>query len=333
MKSLHPLGALLLTIVLFGNGAPLSVPGADGLLEAAPADSPPAPESRAGTTSYMNKTGNVPTVDGNWDSNAWQKGRMYDISNGQGRCLMYIMFTVGSGNTKLFIGVDVVADTTGTDNGILEIGFDGDNDGKVTYENTDPAGSELGVIWPKTYGGPCVDRWAQIRDNGVNEAGWSNMWCNTVQLWRETGGYESGDGMDSGFSTHRFYEYTTDYSRNLGLSEDSVFGLNLRVTDPIAGIFQIPGNYSGPGGPFSEFALAQAPVAGILSPLPNKFYYKDENIDFDGSGSTDDKLSTVRYHWTFDDGSTADTMVAVHNFTTTGRHTATLDLTDSEGHK
>jgi len=328
MTSLRPLSVLLVALVLAGNGALLAATAGSG----GPGGSTAGTAPRAETINYMNKTGNTPTVGGSWDAQAWQKGKMYDLSNGLGNCLLYIMFTSGAaGSTRLFIGVDVVADTYTDSNGILEIGFDGDNDGKVTYENTDPNGTDLGVIWPKTYGGPCVDRWAQIRDTGLNEAGWMNMWCNTVQLWRMSGGSESGDEMSSGFSAHRFYEYSTDYSRNLGLSEDSVFGLNLLVTDARVGPYRVPANGTGPGGPFAKFALAQAPVAGIRSPVANSYHYKGDDIEFDGSDTTDDEIASLSYVWKFDDGQTADARIASHNFTTTGRHTATLEVKDAKG--
>jgi hypothetical protein len=330
MTKLRPVAVLLLSLVLAGNGALLAASGAGG--PAAGGTAAPAP--RADKIYYMNKTAGGPNVDGVWDSAAWQKGRAYDISNGMGKCIMYIMFNSGgSGFTKLFIGIDVIGDTNSANNGILEIAMDGDNDGKVTYENTDPNGTDAGVVYPMTiYGGPCVDRWAQIRDDGQNDAGWMNMWCGTVQLWRVSGGYESGDGMASGFSAHRFYEYSTDYNRNMGLGEDDVFGLNLRVSDSVAGAYVVPANYSGYGGPFARFALAQAPVAMIRSPVANNFYYKGDNIDFDGSASTDDEPSGLQYLWTFDDGAKADTMMASHNFTTTGPHSAALLVTDADGH-
>lgn len=328
MTNLRPIPVLILVLVLVGNGALYASAHAGGGGAAAPA----APSPRADGVLYMNKTGSVPNIDGVWDTLAWQKGRVYDISNGAGRCLMYIMYSATSGSsTRLFIGIDVVADTNAADNGILEIALDGDNDGKVTYENTDPNGTEEGVVWPLTLGGPCVDRWAQVRDNDLNEAGWMLMWCNTVQLWRVTGGYESQDGMASGFTAHRFYEYSTDYHRNMGLGEDDVFGLNLRVTDPSAGIFQVPNNYTGYGGPFARFGLAQAPVAVIRSPVENNYYYKGDDIDFDGSDSTDDEPTGLKYLWSFDDGETSETKTTVHSFATTGRHTASLRVTDAEG--
>jgi chitodextrinase/uncharacterized Zn finger protein (UPF0148 family) len=331
MAKLRAAAVLILGLLIAGNGA---LPAASGTGDEASV-SPREGGPRAGTVLYMNKTVGTPNIDGVWDSAAWQKGRVYDISNGMGRCVMYIMYTAVSGSsTRLFIGIEVFSDQNSADNGILEIALDGDNDGKVTYENTDPNGTEAGVVYPRPiWGGPCVDRWAQIRDAGPNEAGWMNLWCATVQLWRVSGGYESGDEMDSGFSAHRFYEYSTDYNRNMGLGEDDEFGLNLRVSDQSGSSYQLPANYSGYGGPFARFALTQGPVAVIRSPVANNFYYKGDEIEFDGSDSTDDEYSSLRYHWSFDDGAAADTRLASHGFATTGRHTATLQVTDADGHE
>jgi chitodextrinase len=327
MTKLRPAAAVLVGLALMGNWGLLAAPGGDGADAAAPEASAP----RAGTVYYMNKTGSTPNIDGVWDSGAWQKGRVYDISSGQGKCLVYIMYNAaGAGATRLWIGVDVVGDANSAANGYLAVGLDGDNDGKVTYENTDPGGGEAGAVYPLTFGGPSVDRWATVRDNGQSEAGWMLMWGTTVQRWQFTGGWESQDGMASGFSAHRFYEYSADYSRNMGLGEKDLFGLNLQVVDP-TGIYQLPTNYVSEGGPFAQFALAQAPVAVVGSPGANNYYYKGEDITFDGSASTDDDYAGLRYHWTFDDGVETETRVASHNFTTTGRHTARLMVTDSDG--
>ena len=329
MTNLRQLPVLLMALVLVGNGALLAATAAGG----GTVDVLAGPAPRADTVFYMNKTGSTPNIDSTWDSIAWQKGRAYDLSNGQGKCIMYIMFTAGgAGFTKLFIGIDVIGDTVSANNGYLAIGLDGDNDGKVTYENTDPDGGEAGVVWPHTYGGPSVDRWAQIYDDSANnQAGWMLMWGTVVQRWQVTGGGESQDGMGSGYAAHRFYEYSTDYSRNLGLGEDDVFGLNIKVNDAYVP-YQLPANYGSEGGPFVKFALAQAPVAVIRSPLANGYYYKDDNIDFDGSDSTDDEYAGLRYQWSFDDGASADTRQTTHSFTTVGRHTVSLEVTDPDGH-
>jgi len=324
---------MLVWLALGSNIAPVAAAPTDAPTDGGTGASPLATLPRAESVYYMNKTSSAPSIDTVWDSAAWQRGRVYDLSNGQGKCLMYIMFTESPGvSTRIFIGIDVVADADPSANGMLEIAIDGDNDGKVSYENTDPDGTDTGVIWPRTMNGPCVDRWAQLRDGGPNEAGWMNLWCGTVQLWRTTPVGESNDGMGVGFAGHRFYEYSTDYARNLGLNAGSTFGINLRVTDP-GGVYFVPGNYSGVAGPFAQFMIAQAPVAGIRAPAANGYYFKGDSIEFDGSGTTDDELAGVSYEWTFDDGGGASGRIVSRNFTTTGRHWATLEATDSDGLK
>ncbi|WP_279244293.1 PKD domain-containing protein [Candidatus Litorirhabdus singularis] len=55
-----------------------------------------------------------------------------------------------------------------------------------------------------------------------------------------------------------------------------------------------------------------------------------EAIDFDGADSFDDG-SIISYEWNFGDGTTASGVTASHAFTTEGRFTVTLTVTDDEG--
>jgi len=323
---------------------PAASPGSAGPRQG-PAASPDsagpetAPVLAAGrdTVYYMNKTGNTPNVDGTWDAANWARGRVYDVSNGQGRCFMYIMFTALQGtSTRIFIGLDVRADVSDNTAGneYLEIGLDGENDGIITY--TDQTGLPEDVVLPLTFGGPCKDRWAQITGWNLNDAGWINMdgTTNTPTRWRVTGGGENTDQMAAGFSGHRFYEYSMDYNRELALSSgaSSIFGLNFAVYDALnAGSLLFPGNRNDISGPWVQFALAQAPVANVNFPLNGGTYYQNESIDFDAAGTTDDDLAHLTYLWTFDDGATASTAAAPHKFLTLGQHTATLQVTDADG--
>ena len=329
---------MFLVVVLLCSGAPsLALAGTAPRSGAgAPAPAAPALTASRDTVYYMNKTGNTPNVDGVWDAAAWAKGKEYDLSNGMGMCLMYIMFTnIQGSNTRIYIGIDVPGDASNSagKSDELALAFDGDNDGKITYTNSNPAGNDTGVVWPRTLGGPCLDRWAQIFGGNANEAGWMNVWNNAPQLWLTNGGYENTDQMRSGFSDHRFYEYSIDYNWELGLGAgaSSIFGLDLAVYDGGARSFTFPVNYFNEGGPFAQFALAQAPAAIIDTPAGNGWYYQNDTIDFSSAGTTDENIKTVNYLWTFDDGSTCATASAPHSFSRLGQHTASLQVIDANG--
>jgi hypothetical protein len=150
MPSLRPLSVLIIVSILTCGGIP-------ALLLSGPASSAQAstaarrdgwPAAARDNVNYMNKTGNTPNIDGNWDAAAWAKGKVYDISNGAGKAYMYIMFTAVQGvSNRLYIGIDVPADQT-NDPGksdLLSLSMDGDNDGKITYTNSDPAGGDTGI--------------------------------------------------------------------------------------------------------------------------------------------------------------------------------------------
>jgi hypothetical protein len=324
-------------VILIGSGgSALALAGNASHADAGPpAAAATPPTASRDTIYYVNKTGNVPNVDGTWDAAAWAKGKAYDISGGQGRAYMYIMFTaIPQQSTWIYIGIDVPADQSndpGTSD-LLALAFDGDNDGQITYTNTDPSGSDLGCVWPLTLGGPCRDRWAQIAGGNTNDAGWMNMWNGAPQLWRVTGGYEHTDKMSSGFSDHRFYEYAIDYHYELGLGAHDHFGLNIGIFDGQGhGSVIFPSNRVDERGPFAEFMLAQAPVANIDYPVNNGWYYQNDTLDFSSAGTTDEDLKTVAYQWSFDEGATCTTATAPHSFARLGQHTVSLQVTDANG--
>ena len=298
------------------------------------------------SVNYMNKTTSNPLIDGSWGANEWTKAKRYDISVGsKDQCVLYIGFDTA--NTRIFMGIDVpvdiTQDTSISENELVLICIDGDNDGKITCKNKN--GTSENESFPITLtNGTCKDRWAQIWGSGTNDAGWLNLngSDNSIQQWRVQPYYfEATDQMRAGFSGHRFYEYSIDYVREMGLSAgaSSLLGIIIRVMDGLGDNNpstlqvrgQMPINFSTLGGPWAQFSLAQAPLAGITSPVAGGFYYQNETINMDGSASTDDAASTLVYVWSFDDGGKASNKTTAHSFATVGPHLITLDVTDADG--
>ncbi|MGQ9582840.1 MAG: PKD domain-containing protein [Thermoplasmatota archaeon] len=312
--------------------------------EASGSEEREAPElSPAPDTIYINRLTPAPVVDGTWGAGEWSRASVLDIYMGAGQCLMYIGFEP-SGH-RLFIGLDVLSDVTAdtlqTEPELALICIDGEDDGEITYTN--PTGLPEDVVLPLTYGGPCKDRWAQIFGWNTNYAGWINIDGTTgyPTMWRDTYGYEHTDQMRAGFSSHRFYEYSIDYQRSLGLSagKDSLFGLNLLIRDgygdgnPGTQTWRgyLPWNYSSIAGPWAHVALAQMPRAVITSPVEGQRVFLDEEVEFDASGTTYDTTKTLTYSWDFGDGERGSGKVASHGYAAPGVYNVTLEVTDSEG--
>jgi PKD repeat protein len=74
----------------------------------------------------------------------------------------------------------------------------------------------------------------------------------------------------------------------------------------------------------------QAPTADGSAGEP---YVKllGQEIRFNGSKSYDSDGTIVSYHWTFGDGTTADGMIVTHNYTSIGKYSVTLTVTDNDG--
>lgn len=345
-----PIAVIVVSVMMLASAFPMHLMVPSSAL-ALPVEAPRQP-TRDAPVYYMNKTVSPPIVDGNWGATEWTKLKKYDISplGGSNQCLMYIGFDASNGG-RIYVGLDVTTDTTQDTNTAeseyLQVGFDGDNDGKVTYTN--PTGlpeDEIGDLLPITYGGLCKDRWANIFGWNANEAGWlSNDGSFTPprpQLWRDTYGYEATDGMRAGFSGgHRFYEYSIDYRREMGTSPGatSMIGVAMAIWDGLGdnnantrqlrGYF--PSNYSNIGGPWAHLALAQAPEAAISAPAQGDIYYTGEDVPLDASASTDDNLAGLTYAWNLDDGGTASGKNTTHKFATIGQHLITLNVTDTDG--
>jgi len=350
-------GKLAFAVVLaaFMLTSPILAPaGPSGQALASSADSGAhagrwATAPREAAVNYMNKTPINPQMDGTWGANEWTKAKRYDISVGlKDQCVLYISYD--STVTRIFMGIDVpvdiTQDTSASENEAVQICIDGENDGRITYTNRDGTPeNETGEVMPITYGGSCKDRWALITGvNTYNDAGWLNLngSDNSIQLWRtQPYYYEATDQMRAGFSGHRFYEYSIDYRYELGQSPgaSSLIGIIVRVMDGLGdnnpNTWQVRGympfNFSTLGGPWAQFALTQAPLAGIKSPADGQAYYQNETINFDGSASTDDAPATLVYSWSFDDGGSAVNQATTHSFATTGVHNITLNVTDADG--
>jgi len=303
------------------------------------------PEELAGprgerATLYMNKTSVSIGIDGNWNANEWASAKCYDLTNGAKQCLMYIAFDA----TKIYVGADVIGDVTQdtltSEQEVMQIAFDGENDGKITYTN--PTGTSFDVVDPLTQGGPCVDRWAQVNGWNSNNAGWINLDGSVTpadpQLWNMMGEYT--DQLRAGFSDHRFYEYSMPYNRELGKTAgvSSIIGINILINDgrgdSNSGTFttrgSLPSNWANIGGPWAQFAIAQAPEAHISQPVTGSSYYVGDQVPFDATGSTDDELASLGFAWQFDDGGTANGATVNHMFNTAGVHNITLTVTDSD---
>ena len=74
----------------------------------------------------------------------------------------------------------------------------------------------------------------------------------------------------------------------------------------------------------------QLPVADAGG---DKVVYVDEDVNFDGSSSSDPDGSIVAYEWDFGDGSTGSGEVVTHEYSEKGDYTVILTVTDNDGAK
>jgi len=65
----------------------------------------------------------------------------------------------------------------------------------------------------------------------------------------------------------------------------------------------------------------------------DKIVYVDENINFDGSSSSDPDGSIQSYEWDYGDGSTGSGETATHKYSEQGDYTVILTVTDNDGAK
>lgn len=78
-------------------------------------------------------------------------------------------------------------------------------------------------------------------------------------------------------------------------------------------------------------SMALAPVASIIAtPLSGEVPLE---VIFDGSDSYDKDGSIISYKWDFGDGSTSTEIKILHIYTSVGKYTVTLSITDSQGFK
>jgi len=116
-----------------------------------------------------------------------------------------------------------------------------------------------------------------------------------------------GDG-NTGTSEIVTHDYTStgDYSVSLTVTDDD--GATDTAIHTIA-IFEPP------------VAVIVAPSSGVVN----------ENVTFDGSGSSDPDGTIVSYLWKFGDGDTSTLIEPTHNYTLTGIYSVRLTVTDDDG--
>ena len=66
-------------------------------------------------------------------------------------------------------------------------------------------------------------------------------------------------------------------------------------------------------------------------PRPDRFVAVQEEVSFDGSGSSDRDGAVSRYQWDFGDGTSGAGMVARHRYRESGVYTVKLTVTDDAG--
>jgi serine protease len=72
-------------------------------------------------------------------------------------------------------------------------------------------------------------------------------------------------------------------------------------------------------------------VAPVANAGPDQTAYVGQNVNFNGSGSTDIDGTIVSYNWNFGDGATGTGANTTHGYSVAGIYTATLTVTDNGG--
>jgi PKD repeat protein len=73
-----------------------------------------------------------------------------------------------------------------------------------------------------------------------------------------------------------------------------------------------------------------APTAEIVTPTTGQSFAVNEVITFDGSNSTDPDNDTLKYTWTFGDGSSGSGVITTHKYTSPGLYTIILEVSDGQ---
>jgi hypothetical protein len=324
-------------------------------------------QSRAiNETELMGWTTTPPTIDGVMNVNEWKDAAIYKIgTNPTNNVDMYIMFN----ETQIFVAVEATTDVTedtadpsGTQlvnpqGDYFAISFDGEPDGKITYQAIlNAQGNPWPGEWPLTGvggGGDCVDRGAITSGGTKRTAGFWNVHpngnTNTLFIWEPGDGPNAGTGepydyINTTFNTHRYYEYSIPFNGTgdeLNLTLGDTVNLVVLVNDGKGGsgaqlIGRMPGNASSISGPpYQTFQLNGKPTA-IIEAISPTLYLRGSTVSFDGSSSSDVDGMISAHEWDFNyDGATfvpmASGPTSQYTFNTAGTYTVALRVTDDAG--
>jgi len=308
---------------------------------------------RFNSTEYMGYTQSPPTIDGTIGTTEWSAAEVYDIGVGSYNVKFYIMFD----DTKIYMAVKAISDTTNDqkdrdpgyvaslDTDFIEITIDGEPDGRITYSS---------YTTPITMNGNCVDRGASA-NGGTNAslkylAGWwigssstgyslyscppSAPGCGEVN--QGTG--EPYDYIATVFNSYRSYEYSIPYTGTgdeLNKRIGGYINISLMVNDANGGshryIGRLPWNANPPRPPYQTFQLNDRPKP-VISQLSKSYFYVGEQIQFDGSHSSDGLSTSLTYSWDFGDGPPPSSGEQVtHTYSEPGNYTVTLTVIDEYG--
>ena len=244
----------------------------------------------------------APTIDGTWvNPTEWNSAKEIDVGVNANTVKLYIE----ADGVWLYVAVDVVSDIDqdmdGSANQLeyTSMIWDGNNDGKITYQPNAPGSSGI------SFGG-------KNADFGLIAWGDGTFWNSAV-----TGAvtYSVGQGGNSviaaGFVTtpnsgtqHRFQEYKIPYDGPLDelggtLGYSFSKGFNLFVREDNAGTGVGIGGWPQPlASQVNTFDVANLPqkyphIVIVKSPKDGEVYQTGQNIKFEMT-STDNNLSTLK---------------------------------------
>ena len=244
----------------------------------------------------------APTIDGTWvNPTEWNNAKEIDTGVNANTVKLYIE----ADGVWLYVAVDVVSDTdqemegSATQLEYTSMIWDGNNDGKITYQPNAPGSAGV------SYGG-------KNADFGIIAWGDGTFWNSAV-----TGAitYSVGQGGNSviaaGFVTtpnsgtqHRFQEYKIPYDGPLDelggtLGYSFAKGFNLFVREDNAGTGVGIGGWPQPlASQVNTFDVANLPqkyphIVTVKSPKDGEVYQTGQNVKFEMT-STDNNLSTLK---------------------------------------
>jgi hypothetical protein len=222
-----------------------------------------------------NYTPNPPTCDGLIIPGEWDAAEeAYEIGIGENEATLRVMNDVG----RLYLALDVPADTEIEDNDQMFMYFDEDGDGKYPTEDLEP--SEEGIYWLIFFDGDII----------VNYRGLYGDWFSADGLHRDDDienklGVEAGVGFNVAEGGHLQYEFCPSFTKSyFNATPGGTFGFLLQVSDfeeyPPPNPFhdgeffplgQTPGAaFSGNPETFRTVELASAPPPEVDAIEPNQ---------------------------------------------------------------